>query len=374
MSSESKKPPSIPAWQKAKASPPEPDATTTSTTPASDTSSEPSLLEKAAKFLEDPSIKEAPRDKKVAFLETKGIPKEDIEKLLPESMDTQAQSTAPTSTSKPQAEAQQPAKKPQEVAPVVTYPEFLAQRQKPAPLVTMSGILTTAYASAGLAAGVYGLSKYIVEPMVASLTESRHEFATHTSEHLDKVTSTLEGMVSTVPSRKQVQSSETEKGADDASSTSSDEDPSELFHRDCAVQTSPSLSRRGSVASLTGGVGAEASKPVSETQAERLDTLKTHITDLKQTNENSATASNLAATQVKDLTTYLQDMAFQTPYYPGHLVSSSYGSTGNSNSSWKKDDAGEALRAEIRGVKGMLLSARKFPSGSKTSGSRYLTT
>lgn len=41
-----------------------------------------SLLEQASKFLKDPSIRDAPRDRKAAFLETKGLSKVEVEKLL----------------------------------------------------------------------------------------------------------------------------------------------------------------------------------------------------------------------------------------------------------------------------------------------------
>lgn len=40
------------------------------------------LLEQAERFLEDPAIRDAPREKKVAFLEAKGVATGDIETLL----------------------------------------------------------------------------------------------------------------------------------------------------------------------------------------------------------------------------------------------------------------------------------------------------
>lgn len=43
-----------------------------------------SLLEQAARFLDDPTIRDAPREKKVAFLESKGVSAEDIGRLLGE--------------------------------------------------------------------------------------------------------------------------------------------------------------------------------------------------------------------------------------------------------------------------------------------------
>jgi hypothetical protein len=45
-------------------------------------SESPSLLEQARRFLEDATIRDAPREKKVAFLESKGVSAEDIGTLL----------------------------------------------------------------------------------------------------------------------------------------------------------------------------------------------------------------------------------------------------------------------------------------------------
>jgi hypothetical protein len=43
-----------------------------------------SLLEQAKRFLDDPTIRDAPRQKKVAFLDSKGVSAEDIGTLLGE--------------------------------------------------------------------------------------------------------------------------------------------------------------------------------------------------------------------------------------------------------------------------------------------------
>jgi hypothetical protein len=40
------------------------------------------LLEQATRFLEDPAIRDAPRERKVAFLESKGVDDKEIETLL----------------------------------------------------------------------------------------------------------------------------------------------------------------------------------------------------------------------------------------------------------------------------------------------------
>ena len=49
-----------------------------------DSSESASLLEQASRFLDDPAIRDAPREKKVAFLESKGVSAEDIGRLLGE--------------------------------------------------------------------------------------------------------------------------------------------------------------------------------------------------------------------------------------------------------------------------------------------------
>jgi hypothetical protein len=91
--------PTIPEWQRASvdspaASPDHKEAQqpveaatpTEDDIPAADIDQNPSedtdLLEQASLFLEDPAIRDAPREKKAAFLESKGVRDKDIESLL----------------------------------------------------------------------------------------------------------------------------------------------------------------------------------------------------------------------------------------------------------------------------------------------------
>lgn len=60
----------IPSWQTASAS------ETPKPTPAAD------KLEVARRFLEEDTVKSEPREKQIAFLKTKGVSDDDIEKLL----------------------------------------------------------------------------------------------------------------------------------------------------------------------------------------------------------------------------------------------------------------------------------------------------
>lgn len=101
--------PKIPSWQLASAEKPvetpseaeqqseptEPSEASTSTvadasTPTGsdvDEPETPSLLDQAKRFLDDTTIRDAPRQKKVAFLESKGVSAEDIETLLGAGLD-----------------------------------------------------------------------------------------------------------------------------------------------------------------------------------------------------------------------------------------------------------------------------------------------
>jgi hypothetical protein len=93
--------PTIPEWQRASTDSPaasperdEVEAQQSVETPTStegdiegeDSEEEPSdsvnLLEQASRFLEDVTIRDAPREKKVAFLESKGVKHGEIESLL----------------------------------------------------------------------------------------------------------------------------------------------------------------------------------------------------------------------------------------------------------------------------------------------------
>jgi Pex14 N-terminal domain len=64
---------SAPQWQQQ--SPPGPAA-------ASSSASRTELLEQASRFLEDDGIRDAPTSRKVAFLESKGLANDEIQKLL----------------------------------------------------------------------------------------------------------------------------------------------------------------------------------------------------------------------------------------------------------------------------------------------------
>lgn len=368
----------IPSWQRAQA-PSSPPSTTESGPQSGDVPAEEkpaedvapkaqvedsgeqkatTLLAQAAKFLEDPAIRDAPREKKAAFLQSKGVNAEDIEKLLASQLEEKAVVPAekkidtPTPpSSAPQTSQPAPPPPRQDIPPIITYPEFLAQPIKPPPLITTHRLLTTAYITGGLMATMYGLSKFILAPMVHGLTEARHDFATHTKENLDKLNAKLLDVVSEDPAEKVKSVVEIEDG-DDISEA--DSDPTELFHRDVGTQTTPMLSRRASIAA------AEDTTPVGRHE-QRLKTLTAGLKDLEATRLSSTTGQDSLRTQLSDLQSYLTEMSYQTSYYGG--MGGLYGGTfGLPKSKDGKDDFVNVVKTDIRSVKGLFLSARNFPA------------
>ncbi|KAH7112771.1 peroxisomal membrane anchor protein conserved region-domain-containing protein [Dactylonectria estremocensis] len=204
-------------------------------------------LEVARRFLDDEAVRDAPREKKVAFLKSKDIDDAGIQTLLgdeptptpskddslrevavaqPPSQSTFTQTPTPTTLSQPQADR----------APIVTYPEFLSKPAAPPPLVTTSRLLNTLYGVAGLSTLIYGTGQYVLRPMVDAQTEARTEFHETTVRNLDALVSKLEKTVSVVPPpKKQVVAT-----AASVDGESEAEDPTEMFHRDMGTQTSPS--------------------------------------------------------------------------------------------------------------------------------------
>ncbi|KAK5013910.1 hypothetical protein LTR16_004092 [Cryomyces antarcticus] len=246
---------------------------------------------------------------------------------------------------------------------LITYPEFLTQPAKPPPLIAASHLLTTAYVTGSIAAALYGLSKFILAPMSANMTEARHDFASHAQTHLAEVNDQLSGLVSAVPSTttKTTVPVSTDDAASEADTTSSD--PTELFHRDYGTQTSPDLSRRPSSSSLPSPkTDTVAPDSVLTGHEKRLKIIHSHISEFLDDSTNNGTTAEEVETQLKDLEQYLDTLTYDRS---GAWSGGVYG--GGSNL-LKEKDAISAVRDEIRGVKGVLLSAKNFPGSLRSTG------
>lgn len=229
--------------------------------------------------------------------------------------------------------------------PIITYPEFLTTPTQPPPIITAQRLLTTLYLFGGLSALLYGTTNYLVTPMLASLNSSRHTLAETAQANLDKLVAKLEPMVSETP---ETPSKEPYR---DYPESDSDSDPTEMFHRDIGVQTSlpntPLHSRPTSPSPPTTAL---------EEQKSRLNVLHSHIEDLVSDSTSEEGAMENSSTAIQSLKEYLETLAYVAPTY-------NYSNTFGSSAAKKDDENDEIanLKAQIRGVKGVLLSARSFP-------------
>ncbi|PLN82447.1 hypothetical protein BDW42DRAFT_193063 [Aspergillus taichungensis] len=351
------------------------------------------LLEQASKFLEDESIRDAPTDKKISFLESKGLKGPEIDSLLGVSRNTEAtaqpaassQSTASSTNTSSTTSNTTTNTDTRPVPPIITYPEFLVQQSKPPPLVTLQSILYTIYGAAGLGATFYGASEFLVKPMLAQLTSARHDLADTTSSNLQKLNGKLEQAVSVIPPQLTARSlnntTNDDKDAEDTESITSD--PTELFHRDVATQTSP-----GEVPSKEGLWTADsdsdapntadqdqpsAATAAVNTHLTRLESMRSSLQEISTTDQDSATAEDGVRSSLNDLQHYLDGLLYSKQSYGSVSGYGVYGSAGggfdpNATSTGigkAEEDAISGFRAEIRGVKGALLSARNFPAGGR---------
>ena len=404
----------LPAWQRHAT-----DASTQAATQEHDASL--SAIDRVRRFLQDPVVKDAPFDKKKAFLLSKNISEDMIYQVIgPEDgqhtpvtdgsddaaqQEFDASKTHPTTDGSTEAAQQEfeasrntpsppsyvkttdgaqeaanqefeaskavsfsateftskrpsPAPQPsRDVPPIITYPEFLVQPQKPPPLVTVSRLINATYIAGAVTASAYALSKYIIAPMADNLNHARHDLFEHTNQHVTGFNDKVSKLVSTVPQTARPSTSTPAEFADfDMDSVTSD--PTELFHRDVGTQTSPSLSRRTSLSS-----DAEIVKPdsVPLKQATRLEIMKSHLSELLEGAESNGTNNQTLQASISETRSYLDGLYYTPPSYSWNADNS----LNASSSKDKQPDAAVALKAEIRGVKGVLLSAKRFPSVGK---------
>ena len=263
---------------------------------------------------------------------------------------TPPEPVAPLTIPSPTVSPQAPTQKSFEAPPIITYPEFLTTPQRPAPLITAKRLLNTLYLFGSLSALLYGTNKYLLKPMIASLTSSRHELAETAQENVEKLVEKLEGVVSEKPQALQSQRRY------DTEDEDSDSDPTELFHRDIGVQTSipnsPSNSRPRTPTPST---------QVFETQTRRLATLTSHLKDLNEASTSEGQDTEQLSTCVSILKDYLDSMAYVQPTF-------SYGGGSMYNNPGQKTEAADdeiaKVKAQIKSMKGVMLSARSFPAGT----------
>jgi hypothetical protein len=400
-----RKTPSIPPWQQPSAPLPGPNMAEGTPNVSTDANQVDSL-DQARAFLRNTDVQNETRDRKIAFLEKKGLQPDDIQKLLSEDANAphatkqdglktvhdsntppEKTPSASVDSSRTSSAVSSSIPSPQNVAvvaprsdapPIITYPEFLLKPQKPPPLVTLERLTTAAYCLAGISALTWGASKYLVNPMLESLTSARHDLQSNALERLGDLNTKLESSVSHVPYITPVHQRHLHKDDGMQSDTSSDSDPTELYHRDIATQTSPPVqSRRSSVTSLN-----SRNKNATTSQTERLRSLHANLSSLL-----SSTTATLATTNLSTSLTDLQSIIDRVesnsqPLYndydwrsPSGSASNAFSSGSTNSNSVNRTKTGGAtdaqseaakFKAEIRALKGAFLSSRNFPTARPT--------
>ncbi|SPO05627.1 uncharacterized protein DNG_08314 [Cephalotrichum gorgonifer] len=292
--------------------------------PTSDTESR---LDIAKRFLENEAVRDASREKKVEFLRSKDLTDEEIESLLGSEIPSPPQTTQP---SEPQQQHQHQHQELANRAPIITYPEFLAEPADP-PLLSPNTLLNAFYALTGLTTLLYGTKRYYVDPSLAAQTSAREDLASTTTSQLTSLISKLESAVSSVPT----------SSSDDASSCG---DPTELFSRDVGTQTSPLP---------TPVLKTIDGQPPTTSQTAQLATLCRNLSDLKEGLDAQAENTQDAMAVADGIREHLREAS----------VATSYVSLG-----WRQsepDDEVKKVKENIRRLKGVFLSTRNFPVSTK---------
>lgn len=377
---------SIPSWQQAASTTTtsQPEAKEKTTKSSSDTED---LIDVARDFLKDESIRDAPWEDKVQFLKEKGLSDSAVENLLAEDLNSanelktihdtaekpqqkkdgdpqQLQKESSTMPSQqvalPDIRTAQTSDPRPEIAPIITYPEFLLKPQKPPPLITVSRLVNAAYALAGVSALTWGASKHIIDPMLQTLTEARHDLADSTLEDLEKLNEKLEGLVSHVPYIASSAVKRSHEKEEDLESV--DSDPTELFHRDIATQTTPNLSRSSSNLSLS-----RHTLDPTIAQSERLSglsySLRSLVQSLDHTNDNEKPLQDT----VKDFQQKIDYMDSSYSLLKNDFYSSTsiYSSASNEAKKTTRENEAQKFKQEIRSLKGAFLSSRNFPTAPR---------
>ncbi|KAL1839773.1 hypothetical protein VTJ49DRAFT_1196 [Mycothermus thermophilus] len=328
----------------------------TSTSESSTTSQE-EKLQQARKFLQDAQVQNTTHERKVEFLKSKGLSESDIQSLLKEvavpAEDSRSEASSTQSTTSDDR-ISLPLVKKEDRPPIVTYPEFLTKPSRPPPLVTVNRFINTIYAFSGLSALVYGASKYVVEPMVESLTDARVELHETANKDLAKLITKLESTVSEIPPPKRSRPATTtvdKTENDDAQS--SYEDPTELFHRDIGVQadlpdpSSPQTQQNSQ----------QTDKPITQ-QMRTLFSLVTSLKSLQDGLGRSTEALEDAQVALDGLGDDAEKLSAPaaTDFVGGFSL---YGAASKN----EPDDEIKKAKENVRRVKGVLLSTRSFPAG-----------
>ncbi|RYP19647.1 hypothetical protein DL765_003240 [Monosporascus sp. GIB2] len=312
-------------------------------------------IDQARRFLEDESVRSSTVEKKTEFLKSKGFSDEQIRALLGE---TKGAAVAERPRSEPREAPSQGPERPSaaspattesrsDIPPIITYPEFLATSPRPPPLITPSSLFNILTVTGSIWTLVYGTARYVVNPMVDNLNDSRSDYYGHVNEKLSELVERLENAATEVPYKNGKLVLKSRATADDRAheeTESTFSDPTELFHRDIGTQTSPPLSPSSSVAS--------SAENLVDKQASRLSALRASLHELNDMYTRRTEASADLNATLRSIRDDIDNLALPPPteYAMMH------------NSAQRQNDEFKRTKDAIRSVKGMFLSTRSFPT------------
>ena len=382
----------IPSWQRQESSSPsnQPDGIPPQEQAEQEQTPEPraSLIQTASEFLNDESIRNAPTERKKVFLESKGLSGAETDNLLgiqhapeeeeeaavtedyePEQQQNEASQSTPSQTpnqdQQPQATPSPPQSNNNENPPIITYPEFLLHAQTPAPLITASRLLTSLSVVAGTMATIYGTSTYLIEPMFSTLTSARHSLFSAAGTNLDTLNKKLEGAAPKVPplsSKEEMKEEEEEEAEDSDAESTVSTNGARFFRRSAGTQTSPRRLSRSDPTPIAaeadergggGGAGGGGGGSPAQEHTSALLSIHSRLSDLLPPTGPNGEPTNPLGDSISELRAYLEKLPHEN--FTARSV----------RKVWRRGqmvDAVADLKAEIRGVKGVLLSARNFPS------------
>ncbi|KAI6245378.1 hypothetical protein HI914_06380 [Erysiphe necator] len=315
------------------------------------------VIEQARKFLQKDEIQDIEKEKKAAFLQTKGLSNDEIEELIggTEKTDSKAKNLSSPKTSERESQAVKTKTAPQTTPiPIVTYPEFLVNPPlKPSPLLTTSHLINTLYSASFLTATLYGTLEYIVTPMLLRLNDCRHELFNSTLLKLNTLCERLQGQVSEIPVIvKPYISRESDIEAEDI-----DNDPTKLFHRDIGIQTSPPRSPQPKNSQLAQG-------PLAYQFSHLCDLFST-LRDANNLLADETNSDSGLEDALSDLRKYLNTVAYPlrsiNNYESIYLSNGTMAGYPTGNGTGVDLNEANSVKKEIKGMKGILLSARTFP-------------
>ena len=228
--------------------------------------------------------------------------------------------------------------------PIITFPEFLLHTQKPPPLITVNRILNTLYTVSGVTTVLYGTSRFVINPMIESLSSARHSLFSTASQNIEALNEKIERLVSVVPEPRAAAN----HNSHISEGSSVEFNPTELFHRSVATQTISRNSR--SASPVRSELASTASLRIN--QHTRLQSLHTHLADLLTSTNTLGDSPGLVTNRLKETQHYLDTLSYSSVFMMNGRPEEA-----------SKDDKVARVKAEIRGFKGLLLSARNFPSG-----------